>query len=183
MPTISLEIINQSSASFRFILGLMRVAPYSKLVDNDYSSKNFASGAPNSHQLKNFLFLKSPSLQKAYMWNLLVTSTSLKFSVEDYTDKVHKLVSWDKKKRTSNPAVSPNSLMGSTINMGIHPHIINPVVQHPLKLWVHFRNHFLHQVIRLVFFYSDLLFLPYQTDTAFQIWHKKCPVFFKDPFL
>lgn len=76
------------------------------------------------------------------------------------------------------------ALLGSSLPLPSLRSIRNPVVKHSLKIWAQFRKHFgFHSFSLLSPIASNFLFKPSCQDSAFQEWHRKGIVCFKDLFI
>ena len=91
---------------------------------------------------------------------------------------------WVAMELQSNDNLSILALLGSSLPLPSLRSIRNPVVKHSLKIWAQLRKHFgFHSFSLLSPIASNYLFKPSYQDSAFQEWHRKGIVRFKDVFI
>uniref|UniRef100_A0AAY4CMV8 Reverse transcriptase zinc-binding domain-containing protein n=1 Tax=Denticeps clupeoides TaxID=299321 RepID=A0AAY4CMV8_9TELE len=90
---------------------------------------------------------------------------------------------WADMELRGDSGLCPISLMSAPISMQRFSRLLNPVVKHSLKIWLQFRKHFrINQLSLFSPLLNNHLFLPSQTDAAFQTWQNNGLIFIKDLF-
>ena len=83
-----------------------------------------------------------------------------------------------------NDSLSILALLGTSLGLPSLKSIRNPVVKQSLKIWAQFGKYFgFHSFSPLSPIASNYLFKPSCQDSAFQEWHRKGIVHFKDLFI